>query len=217
MGQVERFVVLAATVRVGEDRVGLLQPGEFFRAPAGMVGVALFSQVAVSVPDLRLGGLAWNTENLVIVDLVRHCFLILTQGSVRGPARQREPYLLQAPRVFLRFGCLHQRLLSTPDLAQRPRRVSAHEWRRVSAQGLYERGDSLLQFQVPCGHAAVAQQACPSRARERGPPKAILELLVCPYLQNLLNLQVRSRPGLLGELRPAAPRCLRLVVGTDLL
>ena len=106
MGQVERFVVLAATVRVGEDRVGLLQPGELLRAPAGMVGVMLLRQVAVSVPDLGLGGLAWDAEHLVVVDLVRHRFLILTQGSVRGPARQREPDLLEAPRILLRFGCL---------------------------------------------------------------------------------------------------------------
>src|SRR5215204_59831 len=84
-------------------------------------------------------------------------------------------------------------------------------------QGKDEVRHRLLQFQVPCGHAAVAQQACPARARESGPSKTILELLVCPYLQNLLNLQVRSRPGLPGELRPAAPRRLRLIVGTDLL
>src|SRR5215218_7104458 len=181
MGQVERFVVLAATVRVGEDRVGLLQPGEFLRAPAGMVGVMLLRQVAVSVPDLGLGGLAWDAEHLVVVDLVRHRFLILTQGSVRGPARQREPDLLQAPRVLLRFGCLHQRLFSAPDLTERPRRVPTHERRRVPTQGPYERRDSLLQLQVPGSHAAVAQQAGPARARERGPPKAILELLVGSY------------------------------------
>src|ERR671911_1507549 len=144
MGQVERFVVLAATVRVGEDRVSLLQPGEFLRAPAGVVGVTLLRQVAVSVPDLGLGGLAWDAEHLVVVDLVRHRFLILTQGSVRGPTYQRESDLLQAPRVLLRFGCLHQRLFRAPDLTQRPRRVSAYERRRVPAQGPYERGDSLI-------------------------------------------------------------------------
>ena len=87
MGQVDCLVVLTTTVRVGEDRVGLLQPGECLRAPTGMVGVTLLRQVAVSVPDLGLGGLAWDTEHLVVVDLVRHRFLILTQGSFRGPAR----------------------------------------------------------------------------------------------------------------------------------
>src|SRR5919112_1658705 len=158
-----------------------------------------------------------QVERFVVVDLVRHRFLILTQGSVRGPAHQRESDLLQAPRILLRFGCLHQGLFSVPNLTQRPCRVSAYERRRIPAQGPYEGGDSLLKFQVPCGHAAVTQQACPARASERGPPKAILELLVCPYSQNLLNLQVRSRPGFLGELWPAAPRRLRLVVGTDLL
>src|SRR5215203_469046 len=70
---------------------------------------------------------------------------------------------------------------------------------------------------TPRAHAPAAQQACPARARERGPSKAILERLVGSYLEDLLYLQVGSRPGLLGELGPAAPRSLGLVVGTDLL
>src|SRR5215212_5905313 len=60
---------------------------------------------------------------------------------------------------------------------------------------------------------------CPPapRPRARGTAEALLEFLVGPYLEDLLYRQVRSRPGLPGELGPAAPRRLRLVVGTDLL
>src|SRR5215218_8006410 len=104
MGQIERFVVLAATVRVGEDRVSLLQQGEFFRAPARMVGVTLLRQVAVSVPDLGLGGLAWDAEHLVVVDVVRDRCLIPTPGSCGGPTHLREPDLQEAPRALLRSG-----------------------------------------------------------------------------------------------------------------
>src|SRR5215210_2671005 len=98
-----------------------------------MVGVALLRQGTVSVPDLSLGCLARDTEHLIVVDLICHRCLILTQGGACGPARQRQPYLLGAPRIFLRLGRHPERPLGTPDLTERPRRMSAHERRRILA------------------------------------------------------------------------------------
>src|SRR5918997_5332949 len=106
VGQVQRLIMIAAAVRVGEDRVGLLKPGELLRATAGMVGVALLGQVTVSVSYLRLRGLARYPEHLIVVDLICHRFLILTQGGVRGPVRQRQLYLVPAPRILLCPGSL---------------------------------------------------------------------------------------------------------------
>src|SRR5215208_1819276 len=106
--------MLAAAVGVGEDGVRLLQPGELLRAAAGIVRVTLLRQVAVSVPDLSLGSLAWDAEHLVVVDLICHRLPILTQGSAcglaRGPVYQRRLYLLPAPQVPLRFCRLPERL-----------------------------------------------------------------------------------------------------------
>src|SRR5215212_4362296 len=95
--------------------------------------------------------------------------------------------------------------------------MPAHERRRILAQSPNERRYGLLQLQVSCGHAAVAQEARPSRSCEGGPGEALLEFLGGAYLQDLLNLEVGSMPACGRELGPAAFRRLRLVVRADFL
>src|SRR5829696_7927046 len=95
--------------------------------------------------------------------------------------------------------------------------MPAHERRRILAQSPNERRYGPLQLQVSCGHAAVAQEARPSRPCEGGPGEALLEFLGGAYLQDLLYLEVGSMPGFGRELGPAAFRRLRLVVRADFL
>src|SRR5215210_6681362 len=94
VGQVEGLVVHPPPVRVGEDGVGLLEERELLGAPARVVGVAFLRQPAVCGPDLFLRSLAGDAEHLVVVDLIRHRVRILTHGCARGPASERQLYLL---------------------------------------------------------------------------------------------------------------------------
>ena len=116
MGEVEGLVVLAAAVRVREDRVGLLEEGELLSAPARVVRVSFLRQGAVRGPDLFLRGFAGDAEHLVVVDLIRHRLPILTHSGTRGPARERQLYLLNTPGIQLPAGGFPERRLRAPDL-----------------------------------------------------------------------------------------------------